>query len=87
MEEMVIRTLSCYRKESDSPSDEYPLTDIAVEKLRKLFDAGSDNPMFDVYPVGPEQVPFLQDALHRELDLEKYDYFVECHALPKTGGA
>jgi hypothetical protein len=80
---MISRTLSYYRKKSDSPAGEYPLTNVTMESLRTLFGVSSDNPMFDVYPVGPEQVPLLQEVLRRPLDLDRYDYFVECHA---TGG-
>ena len=80
MDETVVRTLSYYPKESDFPAGDLPLAGIDVGVLRKLFGVDSENPMFDVYQVGPEQVSFLQKALRRELDLETFDYFVECHS-------
>jgi hypothetical protein len=80
MDQTVVRTLSYYPKGRDFLAGEYPLNGVDVGDLRTLFGIDSGNPMFDVYPVGPEQVTFLQKVLHRELDLETFDYFVECHS-------
>lgn len=72
--------LSAYKKQADQPSSEQPLPGINAATLQSFFGQPQDNPMYDVYPVSKEQANQLQAYVEQPIDLQTYDYFVECSA-------
>jgi hypothetical protein len=85
MTQDVERTLTIFSKHDERFVGEWPLTGIDLAQLQTLFGAPSDDPMYDVYPVGLDQAPVLSRVVGKEIDLEQYDYFVECHARDDHG--
>jgi len=84
MDPRVTRTLAYYSRQDERLVGELPLAGLGLADLQRLFHQPLDDPMYDVYPVGGEQAPTLENALGRRLDLDRYDYFVECHAEPES---
>jgi len=72
--------LRVYEKNGEIPIDEICLENVKADDLRILYNVGPHNPMYDCYPVTASQTPYLQDFLQSKIDLESYDYFVECEA-------
>ncbi len=74
----MIRTLAFYEKGADELAGEYRLSGMDLPKLQALFGVNLDNPMYDVWPVGPAEMKVLKAHVDGPIDLEKYDYFLEC---------
>lgn len=72
--------LHAYQKEGDALVDEWPLPGINAATLQDLFEQPRDNPMYDGYLVEEAQAERLQPYLTAPIDLQAYDYFVECYA-------
>ncbi len=70
--------LHAYQKDGDDLVEESPLAGIDLAVLQDLFGEPQDNPMYDAYPVRQAQAKRLQSYTGRTLDLQAYDYFVEC---------
>jgi hypothetical protein len=81
MEPKVERTLSFFEKQGDAFIGEYPLIGIDLPALQKLFGVDLGDPMYDVWPVGPNEAAVLRHHVDGPIDLSKYDYFVECSAV------
>ena len=87
MSEQVARTLSFFSKDSEAFVAEYPLRGIDLERLRQIFDVPTDDPMYDSWPVGPEQAAALQPFVTEFINLTRFDCFLESHAVPAPGVA
>ena len=75
----VTRVLRWFEKEGENLVGETTITNVNLECLQKLFGISSDNPMYDCYLVESfEQINYLQKIVDFELDLNSYNYFVEC---------
>ncbi|CAN5762395.1 hypothetical protein BH23PLA1_BH23PLA1_02800 [soil metagenome] len=85
MERRAIRTLAFYEKGEDNLAGEYRLSGMDLPRLQNLFGVDPDNPMYDVWPVDPAKAEVLIHFVDGTIDLGKYDYYVECHALPESG--
>jgi hypothetical protein len=77
---MTIWILKKYEKTDDYPVGEYHLSGVTAEQLRSIFNASSDDPMYDCYPVTSCQVKYLEGIIKERMDLISFDYFVECMA-------
>lgn len=76
---IVNRVLRWFEKEGDELIGEKKIDNISLESLQKLFGIDSENPMYDCYPVeSAEQINYLQNLVNFDLDIESYDYFIEC---------
>ena len=74
-----------YSKEDDSLVGECPLRGLDWEQLKGTFRPPEQDPlMYDSYPVGRTASEFLGKALGISLDLERFDYFVECDLVTKA---
>lgn len=80
-EYQVIRILRWYQKKGDSLIGEIPLLDINVDDIRKLFSECDQNPLYDSYCVKDQHIDFLQHFIEEKIDLDVFDYFVECDAI------
>jgi len=75
----VKRVLAWYTKEGDRIVGEHTLPEIGIEQLKVAFRPPDWDPlMYDSYPVGQEAAKFLGAAIGIPLDLDRFDYFVEC---------
>lgn len=57
------------------------LHDITLSKLQALFNVPAENPMYDCWPVRPEHLSALIPHLSVQMELDRYEYFVEADAL------
>lgn len=81
-EPKVMRMLRWFDKEGDNFVGETTITNVSLERLQKLFGISANNPMYDCYLVeSSEQINYLQKILNVELDLNSYEYFVECDQI------
>ena len=76
-----IRMIRWYEKEGDQLVGELPLPNIRLTELQELFQESPDNLMFECYVISPRQADYFQQKLKQKLDLDDYDYFIDCDAL------
>lgn len=74
------RIMRWFEKDGDELFGECELKGIKVSELQERFNQYSSELMYDSYPVREEHVQFLQQYCKDEIDLNLYDYFVECDA-------
>jgi len=77
----VSRMLRWYEKEGEELVGELPLVNIELTELQELFQESPDNLMFECYVISPRQADYFQQKLKQKLDLDDYDYFIDCDAL------
>ena len=82
LDKHIIRVLVKYPKKEDFPSNEFELEGVELQELQTLFKEPSNEPMYDCYPVSKVQAESLQKYVDEKIDVESYDYFLECHAVP-----
>jgi hypothetical protein len=80
MSEGLERTVAHYSKADGSFVGEWPLKELSLAELRTLVGAPEGDPLYDSYPVGPLQVKSLEGRTGAAFDLDRFDYFIECHA-------
>jgi len=56
---------------------EIELPSIALEEMQLLFEIPPKNPMYDSYPIYEKQVKFFKKRLDCNIDVSKFDYFLE----------
>ncbi len=76
----VQRFIRWYEKDGDRLIGEVELKGIKLLALQTLFGEVKSNPMYANYQIFPRQKPFLERFLGIPLQLDSYDYFVECSA-------
>ena len=83
----VTRTISCFVKMEDQPLWTRPLVGAPLGELRKLFHVPANDPMYASYPVTDDKVANKLSkwiGLGKSMDLDRYDYFLECEAVGVT---
>jgi hypothetical protein len=73
-----------YSREDETVVGEVPMEGISTEQLQAVLRPPAGDPlMFDSYPVRQAEAKFLGEALGIDLDVDHFDYFVECDAREK----
>ena len=54
---------------------------LTLNVAQKIFSISSNNPMYDSYPIGPEEAAHLKQFCKIDFDFEAYDYFLERRPL------
>jgi len=85
MDVNVVRTVAFFDKRTEELVGEYPLVGIDLPTLQALFRVEPEDPMYDVWAVGPAEAALLRNHVIGNIDLERYDYFVECSAIQNEG--
>ncbi|MBI1922625.1 hypothetical protein HYR99_00090 [Candidatus Poribacteria bacterium] len=80
-EKNVVRIITKFQKDGDDLLDEVELKGITLKMLQLLFQRPPEDPMYLCYPVSKTQAKSLQKYVNEKIDLETYDYFVECYAV------
>ena len=86
MDTGVVRELVWFDKENEVLVGEVELVGLELATLHHLFGLWPEDPFYYAsYPVGESQVKELAKYLPSEIliDLEHYDYFVDCYAREK----
>ncbi len=73
----VVRHLRIYCKTSCEFVEETPLEETNKKYLCRIFNLAADDELLLSYRVKTRQKKYLQVLAGRELDLEKFDYFME----------
>jgi hypothetical protein len=76
------RWVRWFRRDGDEFVGEAQLVGVTLSQLKQVFTPFPDDPlMYYCYPVETaKQLEFLIPWLKGELELEAYEYFVECNA-------
>jgi hypothetical protein len=74
----VVREMTWFDRKDESHVGTVRLRGATLKALQRLFGAPSDDPMYECYPVCAEHLKDLQRWADLRIDLDKYDYFVEC---------
>ena len=61
---------------------EVPIACPSAGELRAIFGIAREDPMFDSYAVGPQNVEGVQRLIAEPIDLLRFAYFVEADAIP-----
>jgi len=77
----VVRVLRWYEKNGDRLVGEAVLNTVKLPELQMLFHEPLNNLMVDSYPVSMSQVDQLQSAIAQPINLNAYDYYIECDAV------
>ena len=75
------RVLLQFEKGSKDLAAEYVLKGIELDELQNLFGESRDDPMYHSYDVTQSQAKRLGEAAGVQLDLDKYDYFVQAYSV------
>ena len=77
----LIRVLRWFDPTTNELVDEAVLPAVTAEDLHRRFDTLDDVDAVLCYPVTPKQAAFVGERSGVELDLERYNYFVEVDAV------
>jgi hypothetical protein len=75
------RMIRWYEKEGDQLAGELSLPNIKLTELQELFHESSDDLMFECYLINDQQANYFQQKINQKLDLDSYDYFLDCDAI------
>lgn len=75
------RSIAYYKKDGDEFVGEYEIN-IDLDIIRSMWSAYEDDPLYYmIYPVQEAQKATVEKLLGKDLEFEKYDYFLECHSV------
>ena len=70
--------LKYFDKETFEFVDEISLVDIKDKYLKKIFELEDRDPLLQSYLVTAKQKKYMERLSGLEIDLDQYDYFMEC---------
>ena len=82
---LVYRCVQCFEKVGDELIKEIPLRGISLSQLQKIFGITAEDPMYDGFFIERRHASLLEPYLPEKLDLESYDCFLDCSAIPIKG--
>jgi len=50
---------------------------VSLELIQQEFNVPKENPMYDCWKIDILNLAFLKSSLNQDIDLSKYDYFIE----------
>ena len=77
----ILRLIRVVDRESGRLAGEIPLPPVDLAPLRTLFDQAPDNPMYDCFEIQETHRAYFEILVGRSLDLQRYEYFLECEAV------
>jgi hypothetical protein len=76
-----LRVVRWFERDGDKLIGEQPLDGVDLSILQKAFAVAADDPMYDCYPIETkQQVEYIQGVTHLVINIQSYDYFLECDA-------
>jgi hypothetical protein len=87
MDANVVRVVAYFSRDNDQLVGEYRLFGIDLPTLQALFGGEPEDPMYDVWPVGSIEAEVLRNHVAGAIDLERYDYHLECYTSEGESGS
>ena len=78
------RFLSVYKKSADEPCGEIPLENMDLTAIRHVLNLSNDDPLVYVYAVNDKLRDVLLPYSNEPIDLNAFDYFLECESTKST---
>lgn len=75
----IVRVLQGYEKNGENLAVEIPISSVPLEFLQKLFGERSDDLMYYCYKLDKDKAMALQKIINKQIDLEHYDFYLDCH--------
>jgi hypothetical protein len=72
--------LQGFDRATDELRIELHLSSVPIDRLRALFDVGSDPEICDAYPLDPAKARALAPLVSEPIDTERYDFFLQRYA-------
>ena len=76
-----VRVLRWYEKVGDRLIGEQILSPVQLTDLQQQFGVTRTDPMVECYPLTQKHITFFESLTGWTLDLEQFDYFLECDAI------
>jgi hypothetical protein len=80
-EKIIKRYIRGYSISGEKLIVELPLESAPLEVLQECFCESKDNPMYDSYKIEEEQAKILQKYASVPIELDKFDYYLECESV------
>ena len=77
----VSRWLRWFELDGGNLVSEVPILGSSLSELQGIFGIATDNPMFDSYQVGSQNLERVQQLVVEPIDLSRFAYFVEADAI------
>ncbi|MEE3719417.1 hypothetical protein V2H45_21985 [Tumidithrix elongata RA019] len=74
----LVRSLRWYKKQGDVLVGQKILDSVSLSDLQKIFGEPENDLMIENYQVTEDEAQHLQRKLNQPIDLNSYDYFLEC---------
>jgi hypothetical protein len=81
------RVLEWYSHKDETFVGESPLKPCRLSELQACWDVPPDDPMFEIYPVGPAQLDWIRAQVNVPVDLREYDYFLASYVTDPADSA
>jgi hypothetical protein len=73
------RSVRVFSNDTDQLVEEFPLPEVDVATLRRLWNITDSDSMIHEFEIGLKQMDFFQQLLGIEFNFEKYSYFLSAH--------
>jgi hypothetical protein len=74
-----ILEVSWYEKQGDNFVGSESMSEEIFSEIKKLLNLHESESITDAYPVSPPLAIFLVQHLKHQIDINKFDYFIEGH--------
>jgi hypothetical protein len=75
------RELRWFDKTSEECAGWCELVGVRLDELQRVFGVAQEDSMYGCFPVSEHHVAYLAAYAQVPIDLDRYDYFVECSAV------
>ena len=79
MDLSLTRSVCVFANDTDQLVEEFPLPEVDIAILRRLWNIADSDPMVHEFEIGPEQEDYFQQLLGIDFSFEKYSYFLSAH--------
>lgn len=77
------RCVRCFEKVGDEFVKMIPLQGVTLQQLQRVFGLPPEDPMYECVPVEKRHAEALRPFAPEPIDVDSYDCFVECDAIPE----
>lgn len=85
------RVVEYFSNETDELVGEFPLPQVELAELQRIWHVSPDEPMVACFAIGEEQAQFFRESAGIEFDFARYSYFLAAYttdweATKREGG-